>query len=228
MAKLLDVSTSGYYGWFSRPESEREQERLLLDVLVKAAYEASRGRYGSLKISRALAAQGKPYRRNRVAFSMRRQGLRSKVRRKFVVTTDTKHDLKASPNLLNRAFDAGRPNEVWVSDITYLSSRSGWLYLVVFIDLFSRRVVGWCVSTSLAHETVLTALSRAVWQRRPQPGLMIHSDRGIQYCCDGFRKAVDAQSVCSKHEQEGRLLGQRRLRVILQNLEDRMAVSRRT
>ena len=91
MAKLLDVSTSGYYGWFSRPESEREQERLLLDVLVKAAYEASRGRYGSLKI---MAAQGKPYRRNRVAFSMRRQGLRSKVRRKFVVTTDTKHDLK--------------------------------------------------------------------------------------------------------------------------------------
>ena len=182
MAKLLDVSTSGYYGWFSRPESEREQERLLLDVLVKAAYEASRGRYGSLKISRALAAQGKPYRRNRVADSMRRQGLRSKVRRKFVVTTDTKHDLKASPNLLNRAFDAGRPNEVWVSDITYLSSRSGWLYLVVFIDLFSRRVVGWCVSTSLAHETVLTALSRAVWQRRPQPNLMIHSDRGIQYC----------------------------------------------
>ena len=108
---------------FSRPESEREQERLLLDVLVKAACEASRGRYGSLKISRALAAQGKPYRRNRVAFSMRRQGLRSKIRRKFVVTTDTKHDLKASPNLLNRSFDAGRPNEVWVSDITYFSSR---------------------------------------------------------------------------------------------------------
>ena len=90
------------------------------------------------------------------------------------MTTDTKHDLKASPNLLNRSFDAGRPNEVWVSDITYLSSRSGWLYLVVFIDLFSRRVVGWCVSTSLAHETVLMALSRAVWQRRPQPNLMIH------------------------------------------------------
>ena len=83
-----------------------------------------------------LAAQGKPYRRNRVAFSMHRQGLRSKVRRKFVVTTDTKHDLKASPNLLNRSFDAGRPNEVWVSDITYLSSRSGWLYLVVFMKVF--------------------------------------------------------------------------------------------
>ena len=96
MAKVLDVSTSGYYGWFSRPESGREQERLLLDVLVKAAYEASRCRYGSLKISRALAEQGKQYRRNRVADSMRRQGLRSKVRRKFVVTTDTKHDLKAS------------------------------------------------------------------------------------------------------------------------------------
>ena len=147
MAKVLDVSTSGYYGWFSRPESGREQERLLLDVLVKAAYEASRCRYGSLKISRALAEQGKQYRRNRVADSMRRQGLRPKVRRKFVVTTDTKHDLKACPNLLNRAFDVDRPNEVWVSDITYLSSRSGWLYLVVFIDLFSRRVA-WLAGAS--------------------------------------------------------------------------------
>ena len=83
------------------------------------------------------------------------------------------------------------PNKVWVSDITYLRSRAGWLFLVVFLDLFSRRVVGWCVNTSLGHETVLTALSRAVWQRRPDPGLMIHSDRGAQYCCDGFREAID-------------------------------------
>lgn len=190
MAKVLNVSKSGYYAWISRPESDRKKERRYLDVLVKAAFEASHRRYGSRKISRALSAQGKAYSRSRVADSMRRQGLRSKVRRKFVVTTDTKHDLKASPNLLNRDFETDRPNKVWVTDITYLSSRAGWLYLVVFIDLFSRRVVGWCVSPSLEHETVLVALSRAVWRRKPDPGLIIHSDRGIQYCCDGFRKAI--------------------------------------
>ena len=203
MAKVLDVSTSGYYAWLSRPESRRKRERRYLDVLVKAAFEASKRRYGSLKISRQLETQGHPYSRSRVADSMRRQGLRSKVRRKFVVTTDTKHDLKASPNLLNRDFDVDRPNNVWTSDITYLRSRAGWLFLVVFLDLFSRRVVGWCVSTSLAHKTVLKALSRAVWQRSPQPGLMIHSDRGIQYCCEGFREAIDKHQFAQNMSRKG-------------------------
>jgi len=180
MAKVLEVSTSGYYAWFTRPESRRKRERRHLDVLVKAAFETSKGRYGSRKIKRTLAKEDHIYSRSRVAESMSRQSLRAKVCRKFVVTTDTRHDLKASPNLLNRTFEADRPNQVWTSDITYLPSRAGWLYLVVFLDLFSRRVVGWCVSTSLGHETVLKALSRAVWQRRPEPGLMVHSDRGIQ------------------------------------------------
>ena len=157
MAKMLSVSKSGYYAFISRPLSRQKKERRHLDVLVKAAFESSQGRYGSWKISRALAAKGTPYSRTRVADSMRRQTLRSKVRRKFVVTTDTKHTLKASPNLLNREFQRDRPNKVWVSDITYLPSRAGWLYLAVFIDLFSRRVVGWCVSPSLGHETVLVA-----------------------------------------------------------------------
>ncbi|MDP6651609.1 MAG: IS3 family transposase, partial [Gammaproteobacteria bacterium] len=114
------------------------------------------------------------------------------VRRKFVVTTQTKHNLRTAPNLLSRAFDQETPNKVWVSDITYLKSRVGWLYLTVFIDLFSRRVVGWQVSRSLEHETILDALKQAVRSRRPEPGLMIHSDRGVQYCCDGFRMAVDS------------------------------------
>jgi|TARA_B100000315_G_C14510587_1_gene556744 transposase InsO family protein len=203
MAKVLKVSRSGYYAWLSRPESGRKKERRYLDVLVKAAFKAKHARYGSLKISRELAAQGNPYSRSRVADSMRRQGLRSKVRRKFVVTTDTKHNLKASPNLLNREFKVDRPDKVWTSDITYLRSRAGWLYLVVFLDLYSRRIVGWCVSTSLEHETVLTALSGAVWQRRPEPGLMIHSDRGIQYCCDGFRQAIDRHQFVQSMSRKG-------------------------
>ena len=190
MAKVLNVSKSGYYAWLSRSESKQKKEQRRLDVLVKAAFETHQDRYGSRKISHYLMQQGHPYSRSRVASSMQRQGLRSKVRRKFVVTTNSKHGLKASPNLLDRNFVTSRPNRVWVSDITYLSTRAGWLYLVVFIDLYSRRVVGWCVSPSLGHESVLKALSRAIWQRRPDPGLMIHSDQGVQYCCDGFRKML--------------------------------------
>ena len=203
MAKVLEVSTSGYYAWFTRPESRRKRERRHLDVLVKAAFETSKSRYGSRKIKRTLAKEDHIYSRSRVAESMSRQSLRSKVCRKFVVTTDTRHDLKASPNLLNRTFEADRPNQVWTSDITYLPSRAGWLYLVVFLDLFSRRVVGWCVSTSLGHETVLKALSRAVWQRRPEPGLMVHSDRGIQYCCDGFRDTIDRHQFVQSMSRKG-------------------------
>lgn len=190
MAQMLNVSTSGYYAWQSRSESGHKKERRRLDVFVKAAFETHHGRYGSRKISHYLIQQGYSYSRSRVASSMQRQGLRSKVRRKFVVTTNSKHGLKASPNLLNRKFGIDRPNQVWVSDITYLSTRAGWLYLAVFIDLYSRRVVGWCVSPSLGHETVLKALSSAIWQRRPGPNLMIHSDQGVQYCCDGFRKRL--------------------------------------
>jgi putative transposase len=203
MAKVLEVSTSGYYAWLSRPESNRKKEQRYLDVLVKAAFETSHNRYGSLKISRQLAKQSHLYSRSRVADSMRRQGLRSKVRRKFVVTTNSKHSLNASKNLLNRNFETGRPNQVWVSDITYLPSREGWLYLVVFIDLFSRRVVGWCVSPSLGHESVLKALSRAIWNRQPGPGLMIHSDRGVQYCCEGFRKAIHTHQFVQSMSRKG-------------------------
>ena len=203
MANILGVSKSGFYAWVSRPESGRVIDRRLLDVRVKACFEANHARYGSLKISRALAAQGHQYCRPRVADSMRRQGLRSKVQRKFVITTDTKHTLRVAPNLLARMFDVETPNSVWVSDITYLPSRAGWLYLAVFVDLYSRRIVGWCVCTSLRHETVLTALSRAVDRRRPPPGLLIHSDRGIQYCCDGFRQEIATHHFVQSMSRKG-------------------------
>ena len=134
---------------------------------------------------------------------MRRQGLRSKVARKFRVTTDSNHTLTAAPNLLDRNFDIAKPNTVWASDITYLPSKSGWLYLAVFIDLFSRRIVGWCVSTSLRHEMVLKALSRAVRARRPPRGLMIHSDRGIQYCCEGFREKIAEYGFIQSMSRKG-------------------------
>jgi transposase InsO family protein len=158
MAKVLEVSKSGFYAWLARPESRRKRERRVLDARVRATFKTWRARYGSPKIQRALLTQGHPYSRGRVADSMRRQGLRSKTRRKFVITTDTRHSLKVAPNLLDRQFEVDQPNTVWVSDLTYLSSRAGWLYLAVFIDLSSRRIVGWNVSHSLGHETVLIEL----------------------------------------------------------------------
>ena len=203
MAKVLGVSKSGYYAFRSRRESVRDKARRLLDVRVKAAFEDSHGRSGSVKIAHALTAGGHATSRRRATDAMRRQGLVSKVRRKFTVTTQSAHRLAPAPNLLNRMFDVEAPNKVWVSDITYLPSRSGWLYLVVFIDLFSRRLVGWQVSDSLAHDTVLTALERAVHRRRPGPGLLIHSDRGVQYCCDGFREVIGRHRFIQSMSRKG-------------------------
>lgn len=203
MAKVLEVSKSGFYAWRVRPESARAKDQRLLDARVRAAFQAHKARYGSTKIAKCVTGQGYPCSRTRVAKSMRRQGLRSKVARKFRVTTDSNHTLTAAPNLLDRNFDIAKPNTVWASDITYLPSKSGWLYLAVFIDLFSRRIVGWCVSTSLRHEMVLKALSRAVRARRPPRGLMIHSDRGIQYCCEGFREKIAEYGFIQSMSRKG-------------------------
>lgn len=203
MAKVLGVSKSGYYAWLSRPDSTRARDRRQLDARVRAAYEAHKGRYGSTKIARYLTGRGYACSRTRVALSMRRQGLRAKVARKFRVTTDSNHSLAPAPNLLNRNFAIDAPNTVWVSDITYLWSKSGWLYLALIVDLFSRRIVGWCVSSSLQHEMVLKALDRAVRTRRPPPGLVFHSDRGIQFCCQAFREKLAQHEFVQSMSRKG-------------------------
>jgi len=203
MAKMLGVSKSGYYAWLSRPESGREREHRRLDARVRAAFELHKARYGSTKIARYLTDNGYLCSRARVAKSMKRQGLRSIVAKKFRATTDSNHNLTPAPNLLDRNFDVDEPNTVWVSDITYLRSKAGWLYLTVFIDLFSRRIVGWSVTTSLRHEMVIQALTRAVNTRRPPPGLIIHSDRGIQYCCEAFRDKIAEYGFVQSMSRKG-------------------------
>ena len=134
---------------------------------------------------------------------MRDAGLRSKVRRKYRVTTDSKHHFPIAPNLLERNFTAEFPNKVWVSDITYLATRTGWLYLTVIIDLFSRMVVGWALSSSLSHEMVVTALKRAIKNRRPGKGLIFHSDRGVQYACTDFRKELGKHEFVQSMSRKG-------------------------
>ena len=203
MAELLGVSRSGFDAWLKRPESGRKRGRRELDARVKAAFEAHKRRYGSTKIAEHLTGQGYPCSRTRVAQSMRRQGLRSKVARKFKATTNSNHNLAAAPNLLDRNFKADTPNTVWASDITYLQSKAGWLYLAVIIDLFSRRIVGWCVSDNLRHEIVVKALVRAVRTRRPPKGLLFHSDRGIQYCCQAFRQKIAEYGFVQSMSRKG-------------------------
>jgi transposase InsO family protein len=204
MAGVFDVSQSGFYAWLNRPQSRHKQQKQRFDVEVRSVFEASDHRYGSEKVAKTLEDRGYSHNRKRVAASMKRQGLRSKVCRKFrVQTTDTNHAFPFSPNLLNRQFSVAVPDQVYVTDITYLPSKVGWLYLTVFIDLFSRLVVGWCVSTSLGHEPVVEALYRAIWRRKPPKGLMIHSDGGVQFCCRGFRSVLETSGFIQSMSRRG-------------------------
>jgi putative transposase len=203
MASVFEVSRSGYYNWQGRAESKSTRERQLFDLEVKTAFAAGKGHYGRDRVRLELGLRGRKASRKRVGASMDRQGLRFKPRRRFRVTTNSKHSFPVAQNLLNRNFSVSAPNQVLVSDITYLPSRCGWLYLTVFIDLFSRMVVGWCVSTSLSHEGVLEALYRAIWRRRLPAGVMIHSDRGVQFCCEAFRKVLAMHRFVQSMSRKG-------------------------
>ena len=197
------MSRSGYYRWFKRKPSQRQLDDQSLDAQIREIYDGSKGRYGSPKITRELRDRGRRVGKNRVAKRMRKAGLRSKIRRKYKVTTDSKHHFPVAPNRLERNFSADAADKVWVSDITYLATGSGWLYLTVIIDLFSRMVVGWALSSSLGHEMVVTALKRAIRRRRPGKGLVFHSDRGVQYACTDFRKELNKHKCIQSMSRKG-------------------------
>ena len=191
MCRVLSVSRSEYYGWRKRPESRRAIENKRLDTLIKMIYKKHKGRYGSPKIADELNDNGFPVSKNRVARRMKEIGLRSIVRRKYCPTTDSNHEYPVAENLLQRDFSASAPNTVWVSDITYIATERGWLYLTVFLDLYSRMVVGWALSSSLGSQMVQAALHRAIQRRQPEAALIIHSNRGIRYACKDFRRMLD-------------------------------------
>jgi putative transposase len=162
-----------------------------------------KGRSGSPKITSELRDKGFSVSKNRVARRMKLAGFRSIVRRKFRATTDSTHKYPVAENLLQRDFSANAPNTVWVSDITYIATRNGWLYLTVFLDLFSRMVVGWALSSSLGSQMVQTALLRAIRNRRPGAGLIIHSDRGVQYACHDFEKLLKKHKFVQSMSRKG-------------------------
>ena len=181
MCRALSVSRSVYYSWQKHPEGRRAAANRRLDAHIRTIYSKHKGRYGSPKITDELNDMGFAVGKNRVARRMREAGLRSIVRRKYrPATTDSKHSQLVAENLLQRDFTVAEPDRVWVSDITYIATERGWLYLTVFLDLFSRMVVGWALSSSLSTQMVLSALYRAIANRRPDAGLIIHSDRGVQ------------------------------------------------
>ena len=200
MSRVLKVSRSGYYSWCLRQHqrSSRQQRRKSLDEAVKKAFHARKGRSGSPGLTLDLADSGLPFNRKTIAKSLQRQGLRAKAARKFKATTNSKHSLPVAPNRLNQDFNASAPNTKWVGDITYLWTDEGWLYLATVIDLYSRLVVGWSMSERMTAQLTCDALQMALWRRQKPTGVIVHSDRGSQYCSKAYQAIIDQHGLlCS-------------------------------
>ncbi|MFQ5474150.1 MAG: IS3 family transposase [Dehalococcoidia bacterium] len=198
MCRVLRVSTSGFYAWQGRGESERSVASRALVKRILEVYKKSGSTYGSRRVHRELIRQGVQCSRSRIAHLMKINSVSAKPRRRFVVTTDSNHALPVAPNLLDRQFICAGPNRVWASDITYIRTAEGWLYLAVVIDLHSRMAVGWSMSDRLASPLVVDALSMAISRRDPDAGLIHHSDRGSQYAGADYQRMLgEAGMVCS-------------------------------
>ena len=186
LCKVLDVSRSGFYAWDERGRSTRSSEDAKLTVHILAAFKVGRGAYGSPRVHDELKASGIAVSRKRVARIMRELGLEGRRKRRFKATTDSKHTMPVAENILDRKFEVDAPDVAWVTDITYVWTAEGWLYLAAILDLFSRRVVGLAMSERIDRALVLEALRNAVGRRLPNAGLMHHSDRGSQYASGDY------------------------------------------
>jgi len=203
MCKVLKVSRSSYYAWLIRPESRRARENRRLLVKIKAIHKRSRNTYGSPRVHRELIAKGEACNRKRIARLMSDADIRAKQKRRFVVTTDSKHNLPVAANLLHRQFDVEMPNRVWVSDITYIPTGEGWLYLATVMDLYSKQIVGWSMEKSLESALVKDALSMALTKRRPTVGLIHHSDRGKQYASGEYQRMLMSNGIIPSMSRKG-------------------------
>ena len=187
---VLDVSASGYHAWSKRPPSRRAQEEARLEVEIKAAHRRTRETYGPERLQEDLAAHGVHVGVHRIKRLRRKLGLRCRQKKRFKVTTDSKHSLPVAENLLAQKFEVSAPSRVWLSDITYISTREGWLYLAGHKDMCTREIVGYAMSARMTKNLVSQSLFRAVAAKRPVHRLIHHSDRGSQYCALEFRKLL--------------------------------------
>jgi putative transposase len=198
MCRVLDVTPGGYYDWRGRPPSPRVQRLVPLVEAIRAIHRDVKARYGSPRMHAELVATGKPCSRRTVARLMRRDGIAAKTRRKFCVTTDSNHAHPVAENILNRQFEPTTADRAWTADITYIPTGEGWLYLAAVEDLYSRKIVGWSMSSKIDSRLVVDALEMAVSQRWPGAGLVAHSDRGSQYASEHYQGLLARHGIiCS-------------------------------
>jgi len=203
---VLEVSTSGFYDWLNRPESKRSRENRALTEKIKRLHQASREIYGSPKIHTDLVAQGETCSVKRVARLMKKEGIKSKIARKFVITTDSKNTMQPAPDLIQCKFQVDSNDKAWVSDTTFIRTREGWLYLAVILDLFSRQVIGWAMNNSNNAELVQDALKMAIWRRGGVKGVVVHSDQGSTYASGSYQQQLHESKLCCSMSRKGECL----------------------
>lgn len=204
ICRLFEVTRNGYYSYQQR-QLNKSADPIHQDMLdwVKEVSKASDDCYGSRRMKNALNALGYPVSRNKAKKLMQEANVQVRYRKKYKVTTNSKHNLPVFENVLNRQFTIERPDQAYVSDITYIWTQEGWLYLAVVIDLFSRKVVGWSMSSRMKATLVCDALKMAIWQRKPKPGLIVHSDRGSQYASQSYRRILKIHGCIGSMSRKG-------------------------
>jgi len=203
MCRVLNVSSSGFYEWLKAHGGVRAKEDEELCENIRIIFKDSKETYGNRRIRRALRKLNKHLFRGRIRRLMRRLGLIAKRRRRFRITTNSKHPYDVHPNLLKREFSVSGANQVWVSDITYIWTDEGWLFLATVVDLFSRKVVGWSMSESLSRQVAIDALNMAIVARNPAAGLIHHSDRGVQYACNDYQAILRREKMRPSMSRKG-------------------------
>jgi transposase InsO family protein len=199
----MKVSRSAYYAWLHRAPPPREQEDSDLAGIIRDEFTKSRATYGTRRMKQTLLNRDLPVSRRRIGRLMREAGLACKTRRKFKATTNSNHNLPVADNTLDRQFTVSKPNQVYAGDITYIHTQEGWLYLAVVIDLFSRQVVGWSMDKHMRAALVNDALLMAIWKRKPDKGLLWHSDRGSQYASDSHRTLLKRFGIRQSMSRKG-------------------------
>lgn len=203
MCKVLKISTSGYYGWKTRPLSKKKLFDKYLTTEIQQIHVESRKNYGVIKTWKALRAKGIYCGKHRVARIRKINGIESKRRRRFKITTISKNTKRIVPNYLNRCFKVTKPNRVWVGDVTFVATRNGWLYLAVLLDLYSRKVIGWSMSDRNNKELVLNALGMAIRNRGPQSKVLHHTDRGSIYGSDDYQNKLIVSGLVPSMSRKG-------------------------
>lgn len=203
LCNTMDVSRSGYYAWRDRPLSSRTQQHLRLVPKIKTIFNESRETYGYRRVTNALKQQQEPCGKHQVAQLMRLHGLAPPTKRRFTVTTDSNHANPIHPNVLNRQFSPIKANAAWVSDITYVATSEGWLYLAVVMDLYSRTIVGWAMDKCMTEELALNALRMALFRRKISSRLLLHSDRGSQYASLSYQHLLKQQGITCSMSRRG-------------------------